>query len=263
MFDLTKKVALVVGGAGYLGAEVSEELAKQGACVVIGDVDLGRSEKTAADICALDSNAKAKGMFLDITSEECVAEAINHIGDEYGQLNILVNLAYTSSKGRLEDLTGEQFDKTLHINVTAGFILAREATRIMPDGGSIVMFSSMYGRVAPDPRVYVEPMTPNPIDYGAAKAGVEQMVRYLAVHYGGRGIRVNAVSPGPLPNPGSEQHRQDAVFPDFTARLVNKVPLARIGVPKEVAAAVVFLASDEAAYVTGHTLSVDGGWTAW
>ena len=263
MFDLSKKVALVVGGAGYLGTEVSKELADQGAWVVIADVDLERAEKTAADICAGNSNAKARGMFLDISREESVAEGINHIGQEYGELNILVNMAYAASIGRLEDLTAEQFDKTLHVSVTAGFILARAATLIMPDGGSIVMFSSMYGGVAPDPRIYVEPMTPNPIDYGAAKAGVEQMVRYLAVHYGGRGIRVNAVAPGTFPNPGVEQYRQDPSFSDFTARLANKVPLCRIGVPNEVAAAVVFLASDEAAYVTGHTLSVDGGWTAW
>jgi NAD(P)-dependent dehydrogenase (short-subunit alcohol dehydrogenase family) len=116
----------------------------------------------------------------------------------------------------------------------------------------------MYGIVAPDPALYREPMTPNPIEYGVAKAGVIQMARYLSVHWAPRGIRVNAVVPGAFPNEATQEKD-----PEFIRRLAARAPLGRIGTPREIAGAVVFLASDDASFVTGTTLVVDGGWTAW
>ncbi len=128
----------------------------------------------------------------------------------------------------------------------------------MAGSGSMVFFGSMYGVVSPDPRIYHEPMTPNPIEYGVAKAGVIQMARYLAVHWAPRGIRVNAIVPGAFPNPATQEKE-----PDFISRLAARAPLGRIGTPEEIAAAVAYLASDDASFVTGTTLVVDGGWTAW
>ena len=144
------------------------------------------------------------------------------------------------------------------MNLTGTFLLAREAARAMPLGGSIILFASMYGLVAPDPRVYRPPMKSNPIEYGVGKAGVIQMARYLAVSWGGRGIRVNAIAPGPFPNPDVQRQ-----FPDFVQRLAGKVPLGRIGRQEEIAGTVVFLASDASSYLNGATINVDGGWTAW
>jgi len=128
----------------------------------------------------------------------------------------------------------------------------------MQPGASIVLFSSMYGQISPDPRIYHDPIKPNPIEYGVAKAALEQMTRYLAVAWAPRDIRVNAIAPGPFPHA-----HQQSQFPDWMKLLAGKVPMGRVGRQEEVAGAIVFLASDEASYVTGHVLNVNGGWTAW
>ena len=125
------------------------------------------------------------------------------------------------------------------------------------------MFSSMYGRVSPDPRVYFAPMKPNPIEYGIAKAAIDQMVRYLAVHYAPKNIRVNGVCPGPFPNQDVPAYQADPGFRAFVERLAGKVPMGRVGQRHELAGPVTFLASDESSFVNGHILVVDGGWTAW
>jgi NAD(P)-dependent dehydrogenase (short-subunit alcohol dehydrogenase family) len=122
--------------------------------------------------------------------------------------------------------------------------------------GSIVLFSSMYGVIAPDPRMYLPPMTPNPIDYGASKAGILQMTRYLATHYGPAGVRVNAITPGPFPNPGLQQRE-----PEFIKSLSQKTALRRIGINHEIVGPALFLLGDQSSFVTGHSLAVDGGWT--
>jgi NAD(P)-dependent dehydrogenase (short-subunit alcohol dehydrogenase family) len=101
-------------------------------------------------------------------------------------------------------------------------------------------------------------MNPNPIEYGVGKAGIQQMARYLAVHYGPANLRVNAVSPGPFPNPGLQREK-----PEFIERLSQKVPLRRVGQAPEIPGAVAFLLADASTFVTGQNLAVDGGWTAW
>lgn len=128
----------------------------------------------------------------------------------------------------------------------------------MRDGGSMVFFSSMYGHIAPDPRIYDPPLNPNPIEYGVAKAGIEQMTRYLAVHWANKNIRVNAVAPGAFPH--AHQQRD---YPVFMQKLAQKSPAGRIGRQDELTGAVVFLASDEASFITGQVLDVDGGVTIW
>jgi NAD(P)-dependent dehydrogenase (short-subunit alcohol dehydrogenase family) len=258
-FDLTDRVALVTGGAGYLGAEVCRGLLLHGAKVVIADIDQTRANRTADQLNSMGFMHQSRTMPLDIAREDSIRGLIDRVRSDYGSLNILVNMAFTQPQGKsLDELTRDDLSRELGANVSGSFLLAREARRLMCHGGSIVMFSSMYGRVSPDPRVYEPPMKPNPIEYGAAKAAMEQMIRYLAVAWAHDGTRVNGIAPGPFPNPQVQEK-----YPDFVERLAQKSPMGRIGRATEVAGAVVFLASDAASYMTGQTLAVDGGWTVW
>lgn len=258
MFKLKDKVALVAGGAGYLGSRVSEGLAESGANVLIADLALDRAQALAEEINRAYPKNPAKALAMDVGSEESIKEGVAEAVSCFGKLDILVNLSYATSDKTVEEITAEDFDRCLRVNLTGGFLLARETMTAMKNGGSMVMFSSMYGKSAPDLGVYPLPMKPNPVHYGVSKAGVLQMVRYLAVYWARNNIRVNAIVPGPFPAPATQ--RQD---PEFIRRLGKKVPLGRIGRPEEIVGAVVFLVSDEASYITGEAINVDGGWHIW
>ena len=129
----------------------------------------------------------------------------------------------------------------------------------MRQNASIVMFGSMYGLVSPNLSLYPKEINPNPIEYGAGKAGLIQITKYLAAYYGQHNIRVNAIAPGPFPNI-KKQGNDDSVFIN---NLKKSTMLGRLGDAKEIAAPTVFLLSEESSYITGQTLSVDGGWTSW
>lgn len=258
MFDLSGKVALVAGGAGWLGVPVCRALAAQGASVVVADIDAGRAGLAAEEAAAVRAGARARAVILDVGDERSSRDAVAATRAAFGRLDILVNATFSAAGKLVEELTAEEFDRTLHVNLVGAFLLAREAAAAMADGGSMVFFGSMYGVIAPDPRLYRSPMKPNPIEYGVAKAGVIQMARYLAVHWAAKRIRVNAIVPGSFPKASVQ-----AEAPEFIERLSAKAPLGRIGNPDEIAGAVVYLSSDEAAFVTGTAMVVDGGWTAW
>jgi NAD(P)-dependent dehydrogenase (short-subunit alcohol dehydrogenase family) len=160
----------------------------------------------------------------------------------------------------MQEMTLADFEMGVHMNLSGAFVVGREAGRVMirQGRGSIIQFGSMYGQVSPDPRVYEGKVPVNPLDYGAAKAGTLQLVRYQAVMCGPHGVRVNAVVPGPFPDSNGM-----GTMAWFVDGLSQRVPLGRIGKAEEVVGAVLFLASDAASYVTGTTIVVDGGWTAW
>lgn len=255
-FDLTAQRIWVIGGAGWLGQSTVLMLAEMGASVLCADLP-GRSAafldkaSFAGDITPVDLDAHDTDALLPFVEKYAASHGIPHG---------LVNLTYAATPKRLADLTAADFDEVNHGNLTSAFILTRAVADLMATTGqgSVVLFSSMYGGVAPDPQVYESPMTPNPIEYGVNKAGMRQMARYLAVHYGARGLRFNTISPGPFPNAGIQESH-----PEFIARLSKKVPLGRVGAPVEIAGAVNFLLSDAASFITGIDLPVDGGWSAW
>ena len=198
---------------------------------------------------------------LDVNDPTALPAAIDQHVAAHGLPDGVAHLAFSSSSGhRLEDLPVEIFQHTFNRTLAPTFVLCRALAEKMKvrGSGNIVLFSSMYGVVAPDPRIYVEPMTPNPIDYGASKAALLQLTRYLAVHYGSFNLRFNAITPGPFPSAGVQ-----AANPKFAADLRAKTALNRCGVNDEIVGPTLFLLSDSASYVTGHSLVVDGGWTSW
>jgi NAD(P)-dependent dehydrogenase (short-subunit alcohol dehydrogenase family) len=258
LFDLTDRVAIVAGGAGYLGSEVCRGLVRQGARVIVADFDLTRAERLAEELDGIACSRRGWAQPLDISNDDSIRCLIGRIDSDFKRLDILINATCAPQQKPLEEIDGSELTKSFGINLSSNFLLAREAKRAMAMGGSMVLFSSMYGRVAPDPRIYLKPLEPNHIEYGIAKAGIEQMTRYLAVAWARDGIRVNGIAPGPFPNPKVQQNH-----PGFIDRLADKVPLGRVGRADEIVGAAVFLASNAASYVTGHTLVVDGGWTSW
>ena len=254
--SLEGKTIWVTGGAGYLGSAITRELDVECAGVICFDLP-GRADALVSE----HNLRRTVALSLDVNDAKTLPELVEKTVAAHGLPDGLVHLVTASSSGkRLEDLPAEEFQRTFDLALTPTFVLCRElAERMKTRGsGSIVLYSSMYGMVSPDPRIYHAPMVPNPIDYGASKAATLQLSRYLAVHYGPSGIRFNCVTPGPFPNPAVQLNH-----PDFVADLGKKTALNRIGRNQEVVGPTLFLLSDSASFVTGHSLVVDGGWTIW
>lgn len=250
------KTTWVIGGAGYLGQSIVRFLLSKNHQVLCADLP-GKSQELAN---RLPDKNPIIPLDLDASEEDQILEFIRKNVREYGIPDGLVILTYGAAGKSFNDLDAESFNKASHLGITSTFLLARGIGNEMEKKGrgSIVLFSSMYGAVSPDPRVYDSPMEPNPIEYGIGKAGIVQMTKYLAVHWAKKGIRCNCISPGPFPNKAVQK-----THPEFMDRLSDKVPMGRVGQPDEIAGPVHFFLSDDSSYITGQNLLVDGGWTIW
>jgi NAD(P)-dependent dehydrogenase (short-subunit alcohol dehydrogenase family) len=262
-FNLDQRIILLTGSTGHLGQAIAESLTRAHAHVVIG----GRSDDK---LKGLKSKLLAAGgtisvLPFDIEVETERKRAIDFIASQLGRLDGIVNNAYSGKTGTVENSTVADFEKATTFNLSAPFQLIQLAMPLLKEAGvrnrggaSIVNVASMYGSVSPDPRIYGSSGSNNPPFYGATKAGLIQLTRYLACHLADSNIRVNAVSPGAIP-PASIRYQN----PEFHNELCGKAPLGRIGLPHEVAEPIVFLLGDAASYITGVNLPIDGGWTAW
>jgi len=254
-FDLGGRTFLVTGAAGHLGQAISYQLAAAGALVILNGRSAEKLELLRKDIHK--GGFAAEILPFDITEQDAVVAALATIHS----LNGIVNNAYRGVTGTIDLVTPDEMRDSFEINLTAPLFLVQRCLPLMrkvaKGGAAIVNIASMYGMVSPDPRIYENAADYNSPFYGAGKAGLIQLTRYLACHLAHDNIRVNAVSPGPFPPLTIESDN-----PSFYARLIHKVPMGRIGFANEVGGAVQFLLSDAASYITGVNLPVDGGWTA-
>ncbi|MGE5204301.1 MAG: SDR family NAD(P)-dependent oxidoreductase [Chlamydiota bacterium] len=249
-FDLTGDVALVTGAARGLGRAIVLALAQAGADVALGLRDVNTGGELVRDIEAL--GRRALPLQMDMTRLDQVTRAVNHAATHFGRLDILVNNAGIAPENLAENVREEDFDLTLAVNLKGTFFASQTAGRIMiqQKRGCIINMSSQAGFAA----------LPTESVYCMTKAAIAHLTKCLAVEWGKHNIRVNAVAPTFIHTPGTEAALAD---PAFRADVVERIAaLHRIGEAMEVAGAVVFLAAPAASLITGHTLLIDGGWTA-
>jgi len=247
---LEGKVALITGGASGMGRSEAEIFAREGAKVVVGDILQSEGSEVVRDIEK--AGGQARFVKLDVTSEADWQAAIAAAVSTFGKLNVLVNNAGISGTFDPDLMSVKAWDTLMNINAKGVFLGMKYAIPAMQaaGGGAIVNISSISGIVGQD----VVHMA-----YNASKGAVRLMTKSAAVQYARSGIRVNSVHPGVLPAMRSSKATAD---PAFRQKMLAGVPMRREGRVEEVAYAVLFLASDEASYITGTELVVDGGWLA-
>lgn len=248
-FDLTGKTALVTGASGGIGRGLVLALAEAGADVFA----VGRSADALTDACEAVSRAGGKASVIraDVTRLDEIESAVHRAAERSGRLDILVTCAGVQVRKPALDIAEAEWDRLMGVNLKAVFFSCQAAGRIMKAQGD--------GRIVNMTSLTAEIGLPHLSAYGASKGGVNQLTKALAVEWAPFGIRVNAVGPGRLRTAMTESLFQDEAVRDSFLRAI---PLGRAGVPDDLAGAVVFLASDASAYITGQSLYVDGGWLA-
>jgi NAD(P)-dependent dehydrogenase (short-subunit alcohol dehydrogenase family) len=247
---LQGKIALISGGARGMGAVEARLFAQEGAKVTIGDVLEDEGRKLEAEINAL--GGEALFVRLDVTREADWQKAVEATVKQFGKLDVLVNNAGISGRGRVEDTAVEEWDRVMDVNAKGVFLGTKVAIPAMRQGGggSIINISSQLGLVGTD---HSSPQ------YQASKGAVRLLTKATAIQYAKERIRANSVHPGPIVTPMTEVARAD---PERYQLMLSRVPLGCYGQPEDVAYGVLYLASDEARWVTGSELVIDGGWTA-
>ena len=253
MFDLSDRVAIVTGGAQGVGGGISRILARAGAKVLIADIDIDMARNTEELICK--NSGIAESLKIDVTSYEDLKNMVEVANDHWGRLDILINNAYAAADGQQGgalEVTEETWESDLRAFVTSVYAGSKYAIPLMQKtgGGSIVNISSVHGFL----------VAKKALTYETGKAAVIAMTKQMAVDYGSSGIRVNAICPGHIVT----ERIMETVWKNNPSGLKffeDQYPVGRTGVPEDIGNAATFLCSDEASFITGHALPVDGGLT--
>ncbi|MEA5570896.1 glucose 1-dehydrogenase [Calothrix sp. UHCC 0171] len=260
MRGLKGKNALITGASSGIGQAIAIRLAEEGCNIAINYRKSSEDAENTEDMamqqaCGNIENCGVKSLVIqgDISKEEDIVQMINTVVDTFGCLDILVNNAGIQTECPSHDVKTEDFDRVIGVNLRGAYLCARETIKQLLSQnrpGIIINMSSVHETI---PR-------PMYISYSISKGGMENMTKTLALEYANRGIRVNAIAPGATITPINEAWVND---PQQKAVVESHIPMGRAGTAEEMAAAVAFLASDEAAYITGQTLFIDGGLTLY
>ena len=247
MARLAGKIALISGAASGLGAGQARLFAREGAAVVVGDLQEDLGAKVVSEIVA--AGGKAVFQRLDVTSEESWKAAVTRAVSEFGGLTTLVNNAGIFHPGGVVTETREGWDRMIAVNQTGVFLGMRTAAPELLKSGNaaIVNISSLYGLIG----------SPDALSYHASKAAVRVMSKGAALEFAKQGIRVNTIFPGQIRTPILGD-----ITPEQDAAIKASIPMGNVGEPEDIAYGSLYLASDEAKYVTGAELWIDGGWYA-
>jgi len=251
--SLKNKNVLITGAGGLLGSALALSFIKEGANVWLADSDKDSLINLANKL----PKEKILGqLILDVSSPEQVLETFTRINNERGSLDILINNAGIGVFEPFWERDFKDFMNVMAVNAGGTFLCTKEALNIMKDtgGGSIVNIGSIYGVVSSDPSIYTDCSRMNSEAYSASKAAVIQLTKYFSVHAIEHNVRVNCVSPGGIFNEQGE---------DFIKNYSSKTPIGRMAEYQEITGAVTFLSSEEASYINGQNLVIDGGLTAW
>lgn len=244
---LSGKVAIITGAARGIGRACAESFAREGAKVVLADIDETRGRDAAAALVG--AGAEASFVVCDVGDSSQVSGLIAAALDAYGGVDVLVNNAGILHAADFLEVTEFDFDRLMRVNLKGSFLVGQAAARQMVEGGrggAIVNLSSIGAVLA----------APFQAAYNVSKGGVAQLTRVMALSLAPHGIRVNAVGPGTI---GTEMTMDMLADEALRRRILSRTPLGRVGEPAEVAAVAVFLASEEASYITGQTVYCEGG----
>ena len=259
LFRIDDRVVVVNGGAGRIGSQMCLVLADAGAKVVVLDLDEKRAIEVAEKVQS-ETSGKALGIAADSTDQISLESALDRIRQQFGNPWGLVNATQYRGTGFYGSDPAEHpidaWEEVFKVNVTGVLLACQIFGKAMMEGGggSIVNLSSTYGVVSADPRIYGDSGVNSPISYAGSKSAILNMTRYLAIHWREKNIRVNTLIPGGVfDNQGDE----------FVKNYCDRTPLGRMAKAEEYQGATLFMLSDASTYMTGSTVTVDGGWTAW
>lgn len=241
MFELKDKVALITGANGGLGDKIARTLHAQGAALALTDCRTNNMEKLKAEL-----GSNVEYFVADLTNADSIAQLVKDVEAKFGRIDILVNNAGLTKDNLFIRMSDEDWQLVLDVNLTAGFKLAKAAVR--------GMMKRRFGRIIGIASVVGVTGNAGQANYSASKAGMIAMNKCLAQEVGSRGITVNSIAPGFIRTPMT-----DVLPDDVKAALLAKIPEAKLGEAQDIANIVAFLASDEAQYITGQTININGG----